>query len=48
MGIVTRKGENAEFYGSMDEVEKQLDGGRHKPYELVFLAVLYDSCRFSV
>ena len=36
MGIVTGKGENAQFYGNMDEIEKQLDEGRfwriHKSY----------------
>ena len=36
VGIVTGKGENAQFYGNMDEIEKQLDEGRfwriHKSY----------------
>ena len=36
VGIVTGKGENAEFYGSMDVVGKQLDEGKfwriHKSY----------------
>jgi len=36
VGIVTGKGEKAEFYGNMDEVEHQLDGSKfwriHKSY----------------
>lgn len=36
VGIVTEKGENAQFYGNMDEVGKRLDEGRfwriHKSY----------------